>query len=76
MFFLGTLFFNFYFHGLQKLNCYNYIFKNYLQALELDLKFVAILKMKFKYLKIGEMFSQLFGFVFMHLNIDVVNILI
>jgi hypothetical protein len=32
--------------------------------------------MKFKYLKAGEMFSQLFGFFFMHLNIDVVNILI
>jgi hypothetical protein len=32
--------------------------------------------MKFKYLKVGEMFLQVFGFFFKHLNIDVVNILI
>jgi hypothetical protein len=29
-------------HGLQKLNYYNHVFKNYLQVLELDLNFVAI----------------------------------
>jgi hypothetical protein len=29
---------------------------NYLQILELDLKFVVVWKIKFKYLKIGEMF--------------------
>jgi hypothetical protein len=37
---------------------------------------VAIWKIKFKYLKIGEMFLQVFGFLFKHLNIDVVNLLI
>jgi hypothetical protein len=47
-----------------------------LQIYELDLKFVAILKIKFKYLEVGEMFWQVFGFLFKHLNIDVVNILI
>jgi hypothetical protein len=39
---LGTLFLNSYLHGLQKLNCYNHVFKNYLQVLELDLKFVVV----------------------------------
>jgi hypothetical protein len=34
---------------------YSY-FKNYLQILDLDLKFVTIWKIKFKYLKIVEMF--------------------
>jgi len=29
-------------HGIQKLNCYNHVFKNYLQVLELDLNFVVI----------------------------------
>jgi hypothetical protein len=47
-----------------------------LQVLELDLKFVVVQKLKFKYLKVGEMFLQVFGFFFKHLNIDVVNILI
>jgi hypothetical protein len=41
-FFLGTLFLNSCLHGLQKLNSYNYVFLNYLQVLELDLKFVVI----------------------------------
>jgi len=31
--------------------------------------------MKFKYLKISEIFLQVFDFSFKHLNIDVVNIL-
>jgi hypothetical protein len=42
----------------------------------LDLKIYGNLKIKFKYLKVGEMFLQVFGFSFKHLNIDVVNILI
>jgi hypothetical protein len=42
----------------------------------LDLKIYGNLKIKFKYLKVGEMFLQVFGFFFKHLNIDVVNILI
>jgi hypothetical protein len=41
---LGTLFFNSCLHELQKLNCYNHVFKKYLQVLELDLKFMAINK--------------------------------
>jgi hypothetical protein len=57
--FLGTLFLNFCLHGLQKLN--NYVLLNYLQIFELDLKFVVIRKIKFKYLKVGEMFWQVFG---------------
>jgi len=56
----GKLFFNSCFHGLQKLNCYNHIFLSYLQVLELDLKFVAVWKIKFKYLKVGEMFLQVY----------------
>jgi hypothetical protein len=40
--FWGILFLNFHLHGLQKLNYYNHSFKNYLQVLDLDLKFVAI----------------------------------
>jgi hypothetical protein len=59
---LGTLFLNSCLHGLQKLNCYNHVFLSYLQVLELDLKFVAVWKIKFKYLKIGEMFLQVFDF--------------
>jgi len=74
--FLGILFLNFCLHGLQKLNCCNHVFLNYLQPFELDLKFVALWIIKFKYLKVGELFSQVFGCFFMHLNIDVVNILI
>jgi hypothetical protein len=74
--FLGTLFFNSYLHELQKLNSYNHVLKNYLQVLELDLKFVAVWKIKFKYLKVNEMFLQVFGFFSKHLNINVVNILI
>ncbi len=58
MSFLDTLFLNSYLNGLQKLIFYNHILKNYLQVLELDLKFVAIKKMKFKYLKAGEMFHN------------------
>ncbi len=42
----------------------------------MDLKIYGNLKIKFKYLKVGEMFLQVFGFFFKHLNIDVVNILI
>jgi hypothetical protein len=42
IFFLGTLFFNSYLHGLQKLNCYNHVLKNYFQVLGLDLKFVVV----------------------------------
>jgi hypothetical protein len=34
MLFLGTLFINFYLHGLQKLNCYNHVFLSYLKILE------------------------------------------
>jgi hypothetical protein len=45
---LGTLFLNYYLYGIQKLNCYNHVFKNYLQVLELDLKFVVVWKIKFK----------------------------
>jgi len=75
-FFLSTLLFSSCLHGLQKLNYYNHVFLSYLQVLELDLKRVAIWKIKFKYLKIGEMFLQVFHFFFKHLNIDVVNILI
>jgi hypothetical protein len=48
-------------------------FLHYLQVLELNLEFVTIWKIKFKYLKIGEMFLQVF-FFFMHLDIDMVNI--
>jgi len=42
--FLGTLFFNSCLHEFQNLNCYNHVFLKYLQVLELDLKFVAIIK--------------------------------
>jgi hypothetical protein len=63
IFFLGTLFLKSCLHGLQKLNYYNYVCLSYLQVLELDLKFVAVWKVKFKYLKIGEMFLQVFGFI-------------
>jgi len=49
-------------------------FLSYLQVIDLDLKFVVIWKIKFKYFKVGEIFLQVF-FV-KHLNIDVVNILI
>jgi hypothetical protein len=51
-------------------------FLSYLQILELDLNFVAVWKLKFKDLKVGEMFLQIFGFFFKHFNIDVMNILI
>jgi hypothetical protein len=74
IFFWGTLFLNSCLHGLQKLNYYNHTFKNYLQVFELELKFVVVWKIEFKYLKIGEMFLQIFGFFSKHLNIDVVNI--
>jgi len=72
--FLGTLFLNSCLHALQKLNYYNHVLKNYLQVLELDPKFVAVSKIKFKYMKISEMFLQVFSFFFKHVNIDVVNI--
>jgi hypothetical protein len=42
IYFMGTLFINFCLHGFQKLNCYNHVFKKYLQILELDLKFVVV----------------------------------
>ncbi len=61
-------------HELQKLNCYDHVFLHYLQVLELDLKFVVAWKIKFKYLKVGECFLQIFSFFFLHLNITVVNI--
>jgi hypothetical protein len=38
----GTLFFISCLYGLQKLNYYNHVFLNYLQVLELDLKFVVV----------------------------------
>ncbi len=60
IFFLGILILNSCLHGFQKLNCYNHVFKNYLQVFELDLKFVTIWKIKFKYLKIGEIFLYVF----------------
>jgi hypothetical protein len=60
--FLGTLFLNSCLHELQKLNCYNHVLLHYLQVLELDLKFVVVWKIKFKYLKVSEMFLQVFGF--------------
>jgi len=53
---LGAWFLNSCLHELQKLNCYNHVFLHYLQVLELDLKFVTIWKIKFMYLKVGEMF--------------------
>jgi len=64
IYFLGTLFLNSCLHGLQKLNDSNHILKSYLQAFELDLKFMVVWKIKFKYLKVGEMFLQVFGFFF------------
>jgi len=42
IFLFGALFFNSCLHGLQNLNYYNHVFKNYLQVLELDLKFVLV----------------------------------
>ncbi len=45
-------------YELQELNCYKHVFKNYLQVFEVQLKFEVIWKIKFKYLKIGEMFLQ------------------
>jgi hypothetical protein len=39
---LGTSFLNSCSYGIQKLNCYNQVLKNYLQVLELDLKFVVV----------------------------------
>lgn len=71
--FLGKLFFNSCLHGFQQLNCYNHVFKLFASTWN-GPKFVANWKIKFKYLKIGEKFLQIFGFVFMHPNIDVVNI--
>jgi hypothetical protein len=59
--FMGT-FLNSCLHELQKLNYYNHVFLYYLQIFEFDLKFVVVWKIKFKYLKIGEMFLQVFGF--------------
>jgi hypothetical protein len=46
----------------------------HMQVFELHLKFVVIWKIKFKYLKVGEMFFLVFGFFHSHFNIDVVNI--
>jgi len=73
---LGTLFHDSCLHGLQKLNCCTHVFKNYLQVFKLDLKFVVVRKIKFKYLKINEIFLQVYGFLFKCLNSDVMNILI
>jgi hypothetical protein len=50
-------------------------FLSYMQILELDQKFVVVRKIKFKYLKVSEMFLQIFEFFFNHFNIDVMNIL-
>jgi hypothetical protein len=64
IFFLGALFLNSFFHELQKLNYYNHVFLHYLQVLELDLKFVAIWKIKLKYLqplKNDEIVGDIFG---------------
>ncbi len=74
----GILILNSCLHGFQKLNCYNHVFKNYLQVFELDQKFVTIWKIKLKYLKTSEIFLWVFFFFFFlkHLNIDVVNILV
>ncbi len=55
---MGTLFLNSRVHELQKLNCYNRVYFNYLHVFELDLEFVVVCKMKSKYLKVGEMFLQ------------------
>jgi hypothetical protein len=76
IYFLGVLFLNSCLHGLQKLNFYNHVFKSYLQVLKLDLKFVVVRKIKFKYLKVNEIFLQVYILFLKHLNIDVVNILI
>jgi hypothetical protein len=59
----NNLFFYFCLHRLQKLNWCNHGFFNYLQVFELDLKFVVVWKIKFKYLKVNEMFLQVFGFL-------------
>jgi hypothetical protein len=37
---------------------------------------MVVQKIKFKYLKVSEIFLQVYTFFFKHLNIDVVNILI
>jgi hypothetical protein len=60
--FLGVLFLNFCLHELQKLNFYNHGFLHYLQVLELDLEFVVAWKMKFKYLKVCEIFWKYLAF--------------
>jgi hypothetical protein len=54
--FLGTLFLNFCLCELQKLNCYNHVLSKYLQVFELNLKFVVVFFLKFKYLKVNDMF--------------------
>jgi hypothetical protein len=59
----GTLFPNSCLHGLQKLNCYIHVFKNYLQIFELDLKFMVVWKIKFKYLKINEIFLCVYIYI-------------
>jgi len=58
----GILIINSCMHGFQKLNCYNHVFKNDLQVLELDIKFVVVWKINFKCLKIGEILLQVFEF--------------
>jgi hypothetical protein len=72
---LVTLFVDSYSHGFQKINCYN-VSLNYLQVLKLNLKFVLVWKIKFKYLKVGEMLLQVFSFFSKQFNFDVVNIVI
>ncbi len=52
------------FSWTSKANCYNHVFLHYLQVLELDLKFVAIWKIKLKYpqpLKTDEIVENTFG---------------
>jgi len=71
---IGYIYINSCLHKLQKLNCFHHIFLHYLQVLKLDLKFVTIWKIKIKHLKVGEMFLQVYGFFFMQLAIDMVNI--
>jgi hypothetical protein len=65
--FLGTLFFNSS-AWTSRAKLLWLCFFNYLQVLELDLKFVVVWKLKFKYLKVGEMFLQVFVFNFQTLQ--------
>jgi len=72
----GILIINSCMHGFQKLNCYNHVFKNYLQVLELDIKICGSLKNKFQVFENRWNTFASFWIFFKHFNIDVVNILI